>query len=294
MLWFLNSMYWWEQLYRIQSCITIVLALGMLEAWAWFVFYSQWNDNGLMPSGLLVLAIFTSVVKTVVSYLLVLVASMGWGITKPFLETYVVKRVMTVGVTYVFFESIRELVMVFRTAHTVSTMFVLLCVIPVSCVNAFLFWWISVSLSELLVTLELRRQTSKLSLFRKLYWTLIFAFAVAIAALMYQIFVYSRDLSEHWKEQWLLQDAIGHCLFLFVLIAMMLLWAPNSHSQLYTHFTQLGDKDDEEMNMPDSGIAIADDEDEDWGPDSDDEAYTRRAIGKSIDGGDPSHAPKID
>merc|ERR1711904_767230 len=66
MLWFLNSMYWWEQIFRIQSCITAVIALSMVEAWAWFVFYSQWNDNGIFPRFLLVMAIFASVVKTVV------------------------------------------------------------------------------------------------------------------------------------------------------------------------------------------------------------------------------------
>jgi len=293
-LWFLNSMYWWEQIFRIQSCITGVIALSMLEAWAWFVFYSQWNDNGIFPRFLLVMAIFTSVVKTVVSYLLVLVASMGWGITKPFLESFIVKRIVIIGVTYIVFESIRELVMVFRTAHTISGAFVLLCVVPVSFLNAFLFWWITVSLSELLLALELRKQSAKLVLFRKLWWVLVLALVIGVLTLMYQIFVYSRDIADHWEEQWILQDFVGHSIFFFVLIAMMLLWAPHSHSQLYTHFTQLGDgKDDDERGewgVPDSGIVIADDDDDDWGPGDDDDKI--RVIGRSHDGG--IGVPKVD
>jgi hypothetical protein len=201
-LWFCVSLRWYEQLFRIQTCISAVIGLGMLEAWAWYVFYEAWNEGGALPRALLVLAILFSVVKTVLSYLLVLVASMGWGITKPFLEQYVVKRILAVGVAYIVFESVRELVMRFRQAHQFSMLFVLMCVIPVSFLNAFLFWWITVSLSELLLALELRKQTAKLALFRRLWWVLVLAVTVAVGALLYQIFVFSMDIAEHWQEQW--------------------------------------------------------------------------------------------
>jgi len=87
---------------------------------------------------------------------------------------------------------------------------------------------------------------------------------------------------------------MGHSIFLFVLVGMMFLWAPHGHSQLYTHFTQIGDgKDDEERGewgVPDSGIVIADDDDDDWGPGDDDDKI--RVIGRSHDGG--IGVPKVD
>jgi len=174
------------------------------------------------------------------------------------------------GVAYIVFVSVRELVMRFRQAHSFSMLFVLMCVIPVSFLNAFLFWWITVSLSELLLALELRKQTAKLVLFRRLWWVLVLAVTVAVGALLYQIFVFSMDIAEHWQEQWVLENVIGHTLFLAVLVAMMYLWAPHQHSQLYTHFTQIGDRDDAEKGewqVPDAGIVIADDDDDDddWG-----------------------------
>merc|ERR1712193_478032 len=76
---------------------------------------------------------------------------------------------------------------------------------------------------------------AKLMLFRNLSRVLVLALVIGGAAMLYQVFVFSKNISHHWSEQWLFTDGIPHILFLGVLLAMMWLWRPHSLSNEYAH-----------------------------------------------------------
>merc|ERR1712217_694773 len=140
---------------------------------------------------------------------------------------------------------IRESVLSFRHSHSLSLAFVLLCLLPVSLLNGAIFYWVFTALSSLMETLRERRQSEKLTLFQRLWKILIAALAVATFTLLFQIFNLSRSITARWKYQWLLTDGVSHILFLFVLAAMMYLWAPHKYSQRYAYSTQVGNGDAE-------------------------------------------------
>ena len=92
---------------------------------------------------------------------------------------------------------------------------------------------------------------------------LVFALSLASLTLLFQIFDLSRSINIRWHYQWFFADGVSHILFLFVLAAMMYLWAPNKNSQryAYSHLSELGE-DDEDGGTTQSK-SVWDDEDDD-------------------------------
>merc|ERR1719379_2748626 len=94
-----------------------------------------------------------------------------------------------------------------------------------------------------MAVLEERKQTAKLILFRRLSIVLVFAMLIGAGTMLYQVFIFNRNVAHHWSEHWLFVDGIPHVVFLGVLIAMMYLWLPHSLSSQYQHSYQLPTED---------------------------------------------------
>mmetsp|Transcript_39315 Transcript_39315/g.69151 ORF Transcript_39315/g.69151 Transcript_39315/m.69151 type:complete len:510 (-) Transcript_39315:79-1608(-) len=247
--WMVLSLRWWKEMFNIQNCISAVIFFGLVEAFLWYVFFNDWNNSGVRGKALFILSILSSVVKSIFSYMLVLVAALGWGVTRPYLDRQVIMKIQAVCFLYIVLDFIRESVLSFRHSHSLSLAFVLLCLLPVSLLNGGIFYWVFTALSSLMETLRDRRQFEKLALFQRLWKILIFALAVATATLLFQIFNLSRSITTRWKYQWLFADGVSHVLFLVVLAAMMYLWAPHKYSQRYAYSQQI-DNDEKEMQAP--------------------------------------------
>jgi len=245
----------------MHNCIAAVIFLSLLECLLWLVFYNDWNGSGYRGKFLFVLSILATVIKTTFSYMLVLVASLGWGVTRPYLDSQVITKIQVISFFYIGLNFIRETVLSFRNSHSLSIPFVLLCLLPVSLMNGGIFSWVFTALSSLMETLKERHQFEKLLLFQRLWKILVFAIVVATLTLLGQIFFLSRSMTARWKYQWLITDGISHALFLFVLAAMMLLWAPNMNSQRYAYSSQVGTTDDHEGGGGDHAGAVWADED---------------------------------
>mmetsp|Transcript_49387 Transcript_49387/g.152314 ORF Transcript_49387/g.152314 Transcript_49387/m.152314 type:complete len:524 (-) Transcript_49387:61-1632(-) len=270
-IWLGLSIRWWKELFNIQNCIAFVIFFGLLESFLWYIFYNDWNNTGVRGKFLFVAAILLTVLKSTLSYMLVLVASLGWGVTRPYLDQQVMVRLQVLCFFYVVLDFIRESVLLFRHSHSLSLAFVLLCLLPVSLLNGAIFYWVFTALSSLMDTLKERGQGEKLLLFQRLWKILILALSVATMTLLFQIFNLSRDVTSRWKHQWLLTDGVSHGLFLFVLAAMMYLWAPHKYSQRYAYSTQIsGHEQEMGLGGPERhGNTVWADEDEDENDDAD-------------------------
>jgi len=154
-------------------------------------------------------------------------------------------------------EFIKETVLSFRHSHSLSIVFVVLCLMPVSVMNGGIFYWIFTALSSLITTLQERKQTEKLQLFQRLWFILTGSMTIATMALMFQFFNLSRSPTSRWQSQWLFADGVSHTLFLFVLVAMMYLWAPNKNNQRYAYSEQI---DGDAESVVDKPAVCADDD----------------------------------
>jgi len=193
------------------------------------------NSSGTRGKVLFALAVLASVAKSIFSYMLVLVAALGWGVTRPYLDQEVSRRIYGVTGLYIVLGVVREVVLSFRHSHSLPIIFVLLCLLPVSLLNGVIFYWVFTALSSLIQTLKERGQTSKLQLFQQLWSILILSLGVATGTLLYQFLALSSKLHKTWMNQWLFTDGVSHILFLLVLTAMMYLWAPHKNSQRYAY-----------------------------------------------------------
>merc|ERR1719335_1143934 len=77
-IWTFFSARWWKELLSIHHCISAVILFGLCESLLWYILYQQWNATGAPNEPLRVLAILASALKSVYTYMLVLVAALGW------------------------------------------------------------------------------------------------------------------------------------------------------------------------------------------------------------------------
>lgn len=91
--WMVQTLRFWKELFNIQNCITAVIFLGLVEALLWYTFFNDWNSTGVRGKMLFIFSILSSVVKSIFSYMLVLVAGLGWGVTRPYLDRQVILKI---------------------------------------------------------------------------------------------------------------------------------------------------------------------------------------------------------
>merc|ERR1719316_34517 len=283
--WMAQSGMWRMEIGQIHVCIVVVILISLFEAFLWWEFYSSWNRSGIRSRVWFMAAILATVFKSAVSYMLLLVASMGWGVNRPFLERSLVYRITGVGLVFTVFDTIRETVLSFRHSHSLGPPFVLLCLVPVSMLVAGIFVWVFASLADLMKNLAERKQNEKLRLITILWRVLCLTMAVGTVSLLYQMSTFHVPIAERWHTHWLLTDGGSHGLFFFVLTCIMYLWAPHKYSQQYA-YSSAEDKAVEDEEMPEIDADAAEQ------PDSDDEYWTNVKVGNALGTGGPLVAKK--
>lgn len=138
-LWLALSACYWRELLRIQFWIGGVVFLGMLEKAVYYAEFQSIRYDGLSVQGAVVFAEVLSAVKRTLARVLVIIASLGYGIVKPRLGA-LLHRVVGVGLLYLIF-SIIEGVLRVNTENGGSSR--LLCDIVMALIDSCIVWWIS-------------------------------------------------------------------------------------------------------------------------------------------------------
>lgn len=89
----------WRSVMQLQYCITVVVALGMIEMSTWYFDYVNFNATGFRPYVTTVAAVLISSARKTVSRSLVLVVSMGYGVVRPTLGG-LTKKVISLSAAY--------------------------------------------------------------------------------------------------------------------------------------------------------------------------------------------------
>ncbi|XP_050984856.1 transmembrane protein 87A-like [Labeo rohita] len=240
-LWLALSACYWRDLLRIQFWIGGVIFLGMFEKAVYYAEFQSIRYDGQSVQGAVVFAEVLSAVKRTLARVLVIIASLGYGIVKPRLGA-LLHRVVGVGLLYLIF-SIIEGVLRVNTEHGGSSR--LLCDIVMALIDSCIVWWIFISLAQTMKLLRLRRNVVKLSLYRHFTNTLIFAVIASVVFIVWttKTFKLSKCQSD-WRELWI-DDAFWRFLFSSILLVIMFLWRPSANNQRYA-FSPLVDEVSEE------------------------------------------------
>ncbi|XP_023252933.1 transmembrane protein 87A-like isoform X1 [Seriola lalandi dorsalis] len=242
-LWLVLSACYWRDLLRIQFWIGGVIFLGMLEKAVYYAEFQSIRYDGLSVHGAVVFAEVLSAVKRTLARVLVIIASLGYGIVKPRLGA-LLHRVVGVGLLYLMFSIIEGILRV-NADRGDNTSSRVLCDIVLAFTDACIVWWIFVSLAQTMKLLRLRRNVVKLSLYRHFTNTLIFAVIASVIFIIWttKTFKLSKCLSD-WRELWI-DDAFWRFLFSIILLVIMFLWRPSANNQRYA-FSPLVDEESEE------------------------------------------------
>uniref|UniRef100_A0A8B9JH23 Zgc:162698 n=1 Tax=Astyanax mexicanus TaxID=7994 RepID=A0A8B9JH23_ASTMX len=241
-LWLALSACYWRDLLRIQFWIGGVIFLGMLEKAVYYAEFQSIRYDGLSVQGAVVFAEVLSAVKRTLARVLVIIASLGYGIVKPRLGA-LLHRVVGVGLLYLSF-SIVEGVLRVNSEQGGSTR--ILCDIVLAVTDSGIVCYIFISLAQTMKLLRLRRNVVKLSLYRHFTNTLIFAVIASVIFIVWttKTFKLSKCQSD-WRELWI-DDAFWRFLFSTILLVIMFLWRPSANNQRYAFSPLVDEVSDEE------------------------------------------------
>lgn len=220
-----------SNLFQIQKVMTVVLVLPVLDAVLWSINFYVWNVVGSRNTAMTVAALLTQVLKKLASYVFLLVASLGWGVTRPHLGHGFVVKLALFCFLYFSFSFCKEVEMNFRPPNSPSTLGATLW-ISNFLLNCGLLIWICRSLRVVIKSLSEQQQFDRLLLFQRLRCILVFALVMAAVLLACQMVSLQQSLSVMWKYAWLWDAGIPCSLFFAIHASMMYLWAPNQYSQI--------------------------------------------------------------
>ncbi|MEQ2266104.1 Transmembrane protein 87B [Xenotaenia resolanae] len=145
MLWLVLSACYWRNLLRIQFWIGGVIFLGMLEKAVYYAEFQSIRYEGLSVQGAVVFAEVLSAVKRTLARVLVIIASLGYGIVKPRLGA-LLHRVVGVGLLYLLFSIIEGILRV-NTVQGSADRSLIVCDVVLALTDSCVVWWISFKVS---------------------------------------------------------------------------------------------------------------------------------------------------
>lgn len=152
-----------DSLMTVHSMVTVVLALGLVDAASRYYEFTDYNKTGTRSMSVFVMALVARCAKRTVSRALVLVVSLGYGVSKPSLGTDFYK-IIGLSVAYLVAMVWSELIQAFLREDTIPpSEFLLLFVI--ANLDVIFYFWIFRAIVVTTTVLERTRQTNKLKVY---------------------------------------------------------------------------------------------------------------------------------
>lgn len=205
------------------------------------------NKLGTRSSSLMVFAKLLFASKNTLARLLVLVVSMGFGVVKPRLGP-AGKQIAAVGLAYFFFAAVYGVTHAVGETEDEESKAEMVVVIPLSMLDAGIFWWVFLSLAHTMKILSLRNNAVKLQMYVYFKWTLAVCVGITVVFAIWSIYDrFGRPPKEEydWENAWL-QESFWQILFLVILSSIMFLWRPTVNNSRYAYAPLDTDLDDDE------------------------------------------------
>lgn len=233
----------------IHLAITIVLVMCILECVADFIDLIYYNNHGYHTFFFLLSAISTTLIRKVVTRVMVLLICLGYGSIKGRLSKPVWIYILSYAILYFIFTSINDILHLLSLDSKISNFWSSLTFVPVALMDAIFYAWVFYSLSVTLVELSKKNQIEKIELFRQIMYALVFYVVVTIFLLLSAAFYGFFSLfGRYWYLEWV-YDAAFQSLFFIVFCRIMFLMRPSQRSYIFLNSMQLSSSDfDESYN----------------------------------------------
>lgn len=232
-IWTIFSVLHWNSLLRIQFWIMAVILLGLLEKACFYFEYHQANEYGSSSLELALIAEIVSCVKRTLSRILVIIVSLGFGITKSRLGDEINVRISVISILYFVMASIESYLRLIQSQDNDESKQLILAAVPLALIDSLICWWIFTSLINTIRALKLRRNIIKLEFYKHFQNVLIFGVAMSVIFMLYSIRMH-KVTECSWKNLYI-DYAFWHVLFSILLSVIAFLWRPNQNNQKYAY-----------------------------------------------------------
>ena len=222
----------------LQLWVTLVIGIIFLEMTINFFVYRHWNIVGTRQLVLVVGTIFVKVTRQTVLRMIMLVVSMGYGIVRPTLgrsARHVAILMVIYAVADLFFEFLDFLHYEEGTPKALQVISML----PVAVVDALIYTWIFSAVEITTKHLKSRQQVTKLAMYNRFRYMLIFVVVAAGSFLVFQVIETMVQVDTLWKFYWLMRGFFDILTFAMIL-GVAIIWRPNASTKRYAYAEELG------------------------------------------------------
>jgi hypothetical protein len=253
----------------IEKWIQLTIVISLLEMFFRFGDAFVWNQNGRRTPWITFSAIGIGVFKGAFSRSLMVMVSLGWGVTRDSLGRKY-KWIFILGLAFIGLSLARNLMIVIAVDHveelsasTESTLYDVSSILAVALgfVDVIYAMWIYDALSATMEQLGRRKQLRKLKRYSQLRCSFILAVLFAFAWVVYTI-VSKADPKAMVQEQdvWIVKAAV-EINYGFLLLGVACLWRPSKDAKDYAYSMELASDPDgidpDGLELKDSDVPSA-------------------------------------
>lgn len=162
-----------------------------------------------------------------VSFFILLIVCLGYGIIRPTLGKLMRKCVILAVCHFIFgvaysFGSMMDV-------DKLSGIAVMFFVLPLSFTMTLFYYWTLAGLQETVKRLESKRQVTKLLMYTRLRRILVFSIILlfvsfGINAVVFNFRSEQTDIQVYWRYKWVLLDGFLNILYLVIFMSILVLW----------------------------------------------------------------------
>mmetsp|Transcript_17940 Transcript_17940/g.19719 ORF Transcript_17940/g.19719 Transcript_17940/m.19719 type:complete len:565 (+) Transcript_17940:178-1872(+) len=261
----------------IQGWIFGTVCMGTLEVFFRSGDLFVWNEDGSRFWVVFYVGIIIGVLKRGISRCLLVMISLGWGVVRDELGS-IMKKIHVLGMLYIVISLVQNIMteVAYSEIQRMSQekeeeIFDIVSILGlvIVLIDFIFYFWIIDSLSATMEYLENMKQTSKLLRYLRLRCILMFSILFAVVWAVFGIVdTYDTGLVSQ-EARWVV-DAAMEMNYLFVLMAVAILWRPQKNAKEYAYVMELpamsaavNDDDDDEGVIEMSAVPSALDDDDD-------------------------------
>ncbi|CAG8724819.1 4007_t:CDS:10, partial [Dentiscutata erythropus] len=188
------------------SGVILFIIVEMAFNWGYWFNYNMYGDSSTF---LLCLVAVFNAGRNSISFFMLLIVCMGYGVVKPSLGSTMIKcRILTLA--HFVFGVIYAAGTLLIDPETASPL-VFLVIFPLALTMTTFYVWTLQSITNTLQTLEIRRQTVKSLMYKRLYRLLVFSVTVLAIFFVINMFNYVHRenadwIPNNWQKTWFLLD----------------------------------------------------------------------------------------
>ncbi|OZJ03450.1 hypothetical protein BZG36_02730 [Bifiguratus adelaidae] len=249
--WAVQSFRFWSDILSVQNYIGCVVFFLMIEMAVNWGYWENYNVSGRPSWTLLGAVAVMSAARNSISFFMLLIVCLGYGVVKPSLGD-TMKKCVILAATHFFFGVIYAIGTMLMTPEEAGYI-ILLVVFPLSITMTLFYVWTLQAIQHTLQVLDLRKQHMKAKMYKRLWRLLVWSVVMVVAFFVINMISFGSDLASewparNWQYRWFMLDGWLNVLYFIVFITIAILWRPTDNNKRYG-LEQLASNEEEAIDL---------------------------------------------